>query len=239
MGNVNDGASGDPGNGSERGPVQTSPEVKKHADEERRMQEISCGKNEQPSEGSECGNGANSGREFDAGQDKDKVQESREGSDCREREAERRDNLSERVEHLVATTMDDDISEEEMRLLQRAEEWSGLLPDPESFSKYPRFAQDKMVAWNDAQILDESKRSDRLMNAAVSHAKTSLVLSGAIQILSLLATFVAFIMTESALSFGFLTVPVATIVINVAIKVRGKRRKKKRKRRGKSKHRRK
>lgn len=95
-----------------------------------------------------------------------------------------------------------------------------------------------MVAWNDAQILDESKRSDRLMNAAVSHARTSLVLSGAIQILSLLATFVAFIVTESALSFGFLTVPVASIVINVVIKVRGKRRKK-RKRRGKSKHRRK
>ena len=246
MDNVNDGASRDPWNGSERGAVQTSSEIQESTKQKYCQQKIGCGEDERSSEGPEgcndtSGRGTlgvagmlNTERERDDGDARESCEDDRR----REQGAGRREGISEHIEHLVATALDNEVSEDEISLLQRAEEWSGLLPDPDSFARYPRFVQEKMIAWNDAQILDESSRSDRLTLAAISQAKASLFLSGAIQIFSLLAAFIAFIITESSLSFGFLTVPVATIVINVAIKVRRGRRKRKRrgKRARKSKH---
>lgn len=50
--------------------------------------------------------------------------------------------------------------------------WTGPLPSPEDFVKYPREVQEKVVEWNDARILDESKRADSLVQAEISHSKT-------------------------------------------------------------------
>lgn len=50
--------------------------------------------------------------------------------------------------------------------------WTGPLPSPEDFVKYPREVQEKVVEWNDVRILDESKRADSLVQAEISHSKT-------------------------------------------------------------------
>jgi hypothetical protein len=50
--------------------------------------------------------------------------------------------------------------------------WTGPLPSPEDFVKYPREVQEKVVEWNDVRILDESRRADSLVQAEISHSKT-------------------------------------------------------------------
>ena len=95
------------------------------------------------------------------------------------------------------------------------QEWSGLLPDPDSFVKYPKHVQDHMIAWNDAQILDESKRNDDLVAAFISDKKWGQVPSFVINTLFLLASFISFVITRDPVSFGFLSVPGVTIAVNL------------------------
>ena len=93
--------------------------------------------------------------------------------------------------------------------------WSGLLPDPESFLAYPPEVQQSMVSWNDAKIVDESKRLDKLVDASIEEAKRENTLSFALNVLFLLGSFAAFMITRDPLSFGFLSVPGVTIAVNV------------------------
>lgn len=99
--------------------------------------------------------------------------------------------------------------------LSREEVWSGLLPDPDSFGRYPEDVQKHIVAWNDAQILDESKRNDKLVEAFIKDKRRGVVVSFLINFLFLAAAFVSFIFTHDPASFGFLAVPGVTIAINV------------------------
>lgn len=92
--------------------------------------------------------------------------------------------------------------------------WSGLLPDPESYSMYPKHVQDKMVAWNDAKILDESKRLDKLVDSSIKQANRENLFSFALNFLFAALAFVSFLATSSPASFGFLAVPGVTIAIN-------------------------
>lgn len=113
----------------------------------------------------------------------------------------------------------DAIPEEEIErlLLGRVsvQQWRGLLPDPESFAGYPEYVQKQMVAWNDVQIIDESKRNDRITDAVISTRKWSQVLSFVINIVFVGVTFVSFLITNNPASFGFLAIPGVTIAINV------------------------
>ncbi|HAM14584.1 MAG TPA: hypothetical protein DCP91_01695 [Eggerthellaceae bacterium] len=94
--------------------------------------------------------------------------------------------------------------------------WEGLLPAPESFNQYSGKAQDHIIAWNDAQILDESKRLDKLTDAAISSSKASLYTSFVINLVFAVLSFVAFAATDgNPASFGFLAVPGVSVIFNI------------------------
>ena len=92
--------------------------------------------------------------------------------------------------------------------------WSGLLPDPDSFNRYDKSVQDKMVAWNDAKILDESKRLDKIVEATIEQSRKQMKYTLLLNVFFASLSFVAFVMTGSALSFSFLAVPGISIVVN-------------------------
>ena len=105
--------------------------------------------------------------------------------------------------------------------------WSGILPPPASFAQYPEYAQKQMVAWNDAEILDESKRRDRQLAIDERYAKsdarfqmTKLVLSFVIELVFVLSSVVLFLITLNPNSFWLLTVPGATIAVNLYLGTR-------------------
>lgn len=103
--------------------------------------------------------------------------------------------------------------------------WSGLLPDPESFLQYPESVQERMMSWNDAKIIDESKRLDKLVDADIRQSSVDSLMSFLINIVFALISFLAFVITGNPASFGFLAVPGVSIAINgVDILRRGERR---------------
>lgn len=93
--------------------------------------------------------------------------------------------------------------------------WQGMLPDPSSFAQYPEYAQRQMVAWNDTKLADESKRLDRIADAAISQANRGQWLSFALNAVFAVASFVAFILTGDAAAFGFLAIPGISVVFNI------------------------
>lgn len=92
--------------------------------------------------------------------------------------------------------------------------WSGLLPDPDSFKKYPEHVQDSMVAWNDAKIIDESKRLDKLVEASIRETSKENTFSFILNAGFALISMVVFLATKEPMSFSFLAVPGISIVIN-------------------------
>lgn len=109
-----------------------------------------------------------------------------------------------------------------LRKIGVASSWSGLLPRPEDFSKYDVHVQEKMLAWNDAQILDESKRNDRLVNAEVKQGYISLVFTFVINTLIIVGVLIAFVVTNNPNVFWAFTLPGASVVGNVVISVKDK-----------------
>ncbi len=93
--------------------------------------------------------------------------------------------------------------------------WSGILPDPGSFSAYPEWVQHKMTDWNDAKIIDESRRLDKMTEAAISHIRLESVLTFLINAIFAVIAFLAFIWTLDPASFGLLSVPGITIAVNL------------------------
>lgn len=94
-------------------------------------------------------------------------------------------------------------------------EWIGLLPPPDDFLKYPESVRDHMVAWNDAQILDESKRADTLMNAFLRSKTRGQWMSFLVNVIFTGAALVSFLVTHDAASFGFLALPGINVVFNI------------------------
>lgn len=93
-------------------------------------------------------------------------------------------------------------------------EWAGLLPDPESFSQYPEYAQRAMVEWNNANIIDGSKRMDRIVDSAISAVRRDAFFSFVLNLVFAISAVVAFILTGNAWSYGMLAVPGISIAIN-------------------------
>lgn len=114
-----------------------------------------------------------------------------------------------------ANSLPEDQKDEFLGHLALIQEWSAILPDPDSYNKYPEEAQRKMIEWNDAQILDESRRNDKLVDCFVKNQNRNQVLSFAINFGFLLASFVSFLITRDPVSFGFLSVPGITIAVNL------------------------
>lgn len=72
-----------------------------------------------------------------------------------------------------------------------------------------------MVAWNDAQIIDASKRDDKLTNAFIRSRTRDQWLSFAINAIFIFAAFISFIVTGDPSSFGFLAIPGVNIAFNI------------------------
>ena len=51
-----------------------------------------------------------------------------------------------------------------VHLLVEQRQWSGLLPDPNTFNQYPEKVQQSILAWNDATILGGSERESKLVD---------------------------------------------------------------------------
>lgn len=96
-----------------------------------------------------------------------------------------------------------------------SESYSGMLPKPDDFNKYPSEVQERMCRWNDAFTTDESDRQDRLVDAEIAQAHKGMWISGVLFMLAMLFTLVAFLVTESQWSFGFLAVPVVSMIVNL------------------------
>lgn len=104
--------------------------------------------------------------------------------------------------------------------------WSGLLPRPEQFNRYNDSVQDKIVAWNDAMILDESKRQDKIVNAEIKQGNLASIFTFVFNTIVILSIFIAFIITENPNVFWGLTVQGASVVANVVIHIKDKEDKK-------------
>ncbi len=96
-----------------------------------------------------------------------------------------------------------------------SESYSGMLPRPDDFNKYPADIQERMCRWNDAFTVDESNRQDRLVEAEIDQSRRGMWASTILFVVTLLMSFISFLVTSSPWSFGFLAVPVATIIANL------------------------
>lgn len=147
--------------------------------------------------------------------------------DCRADDG--RSHIVEEVPEEIAKTVIEGIPADELRKLVlsgisvgQTYQWKGLLPDPDSFNKYPEFAQRKMVEWNDAQIIDESGRNDRLVDAAIKQKRRGQLYSFLLNGIFAVLAFAAFVITKDAASFSLLAVPGATIAVNVVLDLKNK-----------------
>lgn len=96
-----------------------------------------------------------------------------------------------------------------------SESYSGMLPKPDDFNKYPVEVQERMCRWNDAFTTDESKRQDRLVDAEIKQARDGLLVSLVLFLVTIFCALVTFLATGSSWSFGFLTVPVVSMIVSL------------------------
>lgn len=96
-----------------------------------------------------------------------------------------------------------------------SESYSGMLPRPSDFNKYPADVQERMCRWNDAFTVDESNRQNQLVKAEIDQSRKGMWVSAGLFAVALLMSFISFLDTSSPWSFGFLAVPVATIIANL------------------------
>ena len=99
--------------------------------------------------------------------------------------------------------------------LAKHEEWQGLLPPPEQFAKYPGDVQHKIVEWNDAMIVDTSRRANLLAKAEVRNKTRSHWLNFIVNVLFISGSLVSFIATGNPAALGFLAIPGITVAVNV------------------------
>lgn len=94
-------------------------------------------------------------------------------------------------------------------------EWSGLLPPPSEYNEYDIETRENIRAWNDAQIIDASRRSDKIADAEIRQGSRDQWLSFVLNVLFVSATFGSFLVTRDPASFGFLAIPTVTLAVNV------------------------
>lgn len=94
-------------------------------------------------------------------------------------------------------------------------QWVGLLPSPDQFMQYPEDVRKQMVAWNDAQIIDSSKRDDRLTESFTKSVTRNQWFSFLINIVFTGCAFAGFIFTSDPAAFGFLAIPGINVAFNI------------------------
>lgn len=107
---------------------------------------------------------------------------------------------------------------EQLILKQQIQVWRGLLPDPDSFNKYDKETRDKIIAWNDKQIDSNIKNEEKLVDDFVKGNKSSRTYNIIVYLFAILATCIIYYFSNfNPASFGLLTIPAATVVINLYI----------------------
>lgn len=107
----------------------------------------------------------------------------------------------------------------EVMAMGEDESWSGMLPMPAYFNAYPKDVQERMCRWNDAATIDESKRQDRLVDNEIAQSRQSMWISAGLFAMAMVLSLVCFIHTRDAWSFGFLAVPVVSMIGNMLLPV--------------------
>ena len=75
--------------------------------------------------------------------------------------------------------------------------------------------QGEITQPNDAFTVDESNRQNQLVKAEIDQSRKGMWVSAGLFAVALLMSFISFLATSSSWSFGFLAVPVATIIANL------------------------
>lgn len=86
--------------------------------------------------------------------------------------------------------------------------WSGLLPRPDDFARYPVHVQDRMLQWNDAWTVDESNRQDKLVDAEIRQAERGPTRAMVLGLLCFVAAIVFFALGNNVAGVAFLAAPV-------------------------------
>ena len=121
---------------------------------------------------------------------------------------------SESLEAFVSALNKTD-EEKLIHLLVEERQWSGLLPDPNTFNLYSKDVQKSIISWNDATIIDGSKRETELVNEFVKHRKWAQIFSFLINFSIPIAGIAAFVITGDHACLTSLGVPVISIGVNV------------------------
>lgn len=96
-----------------------------------------------------------------------------------------------------------------------SESYSGMLPKPDDFNKYPLGVQERMCRWSDAFTSDESERQNQLVAAEITQAYRGMWVSASLFMFAMVFSLVAYLVTVSPWSFGFLAVPVVSMIVNL------------------------
>lgn len=87
--------------------------------------------------------------------------------------------------------------------------YSGALPPAPMFNEYDERTQERMMRWNDAFTVDESRRQDRLVEAEIEQARKGPARSMTITILSMALAAVSVFVFENTVAAGiFLSAPI-------------------------------
>lgn len=73
------------------------------------------------------------------------------------------------------------------------------------------------MEWTDITVKGESRRSDRLTDAVVRSSILNPVLTSIVTLGISIATAISFTITRDPAAFGLLSIPAASIVVNVVV----------------------
>ena len=118
------------------------------------------------------------------------------------------------LENFVSS-LDESEEKQLIHFLVEERKWSGLLPDPDTFNKYSPEIQKSIISWNNATIIEGSKRESKLVNEFVSHRKWAQIFSFLINFSIPVAGIVAFVLTKEPACLSCLGVPALSIGVNV------------------------
>lgn len=108
-----------------------------------------------------------------------------------------------------------DYEKQIVRELHETQVWSGELPHPDAFAAYPEYAQHAMVEWNNARVMDESKRRDKIVDHIIYTERKGVNYNFILNLAFSTFSFVSFILTRDPASFGFMAVPAVSVVFNI------------------------
>lgn len=90
-----------------------------------------------------------------------------------------------------------------------------MFPRPKDFIQYPEDTRERMCLWQDAFTIDESRRQDKLVKAEILQSLLGLIITSLLFFTALILSFVAFLNTHSPWSFGFLSLPAVSMLVNL------------------------